>query len=135
METIIGFVEDVVFRSDDTGYTVSKINVNKETITAVGVVPFIKDGQNVKIKGNWIVHKQFGQQFKIEEFEEILPTSVEAIEKYLSAGIIYGIGPITAKKIVAHFGEETFDIMENNIERLMEVEGIGKKKIRKIYES
>lgn len=135
METIIGFVEDVVFRSDDTGYTVSKINVNKETITAVGVVPFIKDGQNVKIKGNWIVHKQFGQQFKIEEFEEILPTSVEAIEKYLSAGIIYGIGPITAKKIVAHFGEETFDIMENNIERLMEVEGIGKKKFRIIYES
>ena len=135
METIIGFVEDVVFRSDDTGYTVSKINVNKETITAVGVVPFIKEGQNVKIKGNWIVHKQFGQQFKIEEFEEILPTSVEAIEKYLSAGIIYGIGPITAKKIVAHFGEETFDIMENNIERLMEVEGIGKKKFRIIYES
>ena len=135
METIIGFVEDVVFRSDDTGYTVSKLNVNKETITAVGVVPFIKDGQNVKIKGNWIVHKQFGQQFKIEEFEEILPTSVEAIEKYLSAGIIYGIGPITAKKIVAHFGEETFDIMENNIERLMEVEGIGKKKFRIIYES
>lgn len=135
METIIGFVEDVVFRSDDTGYTVSKISVNKETITAVGVIPFIKDGQNVKIKGNWIVHKQFGQQFKIEEFEEILPTSVEAIEKYLSAGIIYGIGPITAKKIVAHFGEETFDIMENNIERLMEVEGIGKKKFRIIYES
>lgn len=135
METIIGFVEDVVFRSDDTGYTVSKINVNKETITAVGVVPFIKEGQNVKIKGNWIVHKQFGQQFKIEEFEEILPTSVEAIEKYLSAGIIYGIGPITAKKIVAHFGEETFDIMENNIERLMEVEGIGQKKFRIIYES
>ena len=135
METIIGFIEDVVFRSDDTGYTVSKINVNKETITAVGVVPFIKEGQNVKIKGNWIVHKQFGQQFKIEEFEEILPTSVEAIEKYLSAGIIYGIGPITAKKIVANFGEETFDIMENNIERLMEVEGIGQKKFRIIYES
>lgn len=135
METIIGFVEAIVFRSDDTGYTVSKINVNKETITAVGTVPFMKDGQNVKLKGKWIVHKQFGQQFKIEEFEEILPTSVDAIEKYLSAGIIYGIGPVTAKKIVDHFGEETFDIMENNIERLMEVDGIGKKKFGIIYES
>ena len=83
MENIIGFVEAIVFRSDDTGYTVSKINFNKETITAVGTVPFIKEGQNVKLKGEWIVHKQFGKQFKIEEFEEILPTSVEAIEKYL----------------------------------------------------
>ncbi|MDQ0148795.1 ATP-dependent RecD-like DNA helicase [Eubacterium multiforme] len=135
MENIIGFVEAIVFRSEDTGYTVSKINFNKETITAVGTVPFIKEGQNVKLKGEWIVHKQFGKQFKIEEFEEILPTSVEAIEKYLSAGIIYGIGPVTAKKIVDHFGEETFDIMENNIERLMEVDGIGKKKFGIIYES
>lgn len=135
MENIIGFVEAIVFRSDDTGYTVSKIIVNKETITAVGTVPFMKDGQNVKLKGEWIVHKQFGQQFKIEEFEEILPTSVDAIEKYLSAGIIYGIGPVTAKKIVDHFGEETFDIMENHIERLMEVDGIGKKKFGIIYES
>lgn len=135
MENIIGFVEAIVFRSDDTGYTVSKINFNKETITAVGTVPFIKEGQNVKLKGEWIVHKQFGKQFKIEEFEEILPTSVEAIEKYLSAGVIYGIGPVTAKKIVNHFGEDTFNIMENNIERLMEVDGIGKKKFGIIYES
>ena len=135
MENIIGFVEAIVFRSDDTGYTVSKINFNKQTITAVGTVPFIKEGQNVKLKGEWIVHKQFGKQFKIEEFEEILPTSVEAIEKYLSAGVIYGIGPVTAKKIVNHFGEDTFNIMENNIERLMEVDGIGKKKFGIIYES
>ncbi|BFK80347.1 ATP-dependent RecD-like DNA helicase [Clostridium baratii] len=135
METIIGVVEAIVFKSDDTGYTVSKINVNKETVTAVGVVPFIKDGQQVKLTGEWIVHKQFGKQFKIEDFEEILPTKVEAIEKYLSAGIIYGIGPVTAKKIVSHFGEDTLNIMENNIERLMEVDGIGKKKFTIIYES
>lgn len=135
METIIGVVEAIVFKSDDTGYTVSKINVNKETVTAVGVVPFIKDGQQVKLTGEWIVHKQFGKQFKIEDFEEILPTKVEAIEKYLSAGIIYGIGPVTAKKIVSHFGEDTLNVMENNIERLMEVDGIGKKKFTIIYES
>ncbi|MGL4573128.1 MAG: SF1B family DNA helicase RecD2 [Clostridium sp.] len=135
MESIIGFVEAIVFKSDDTGYTVTKINVNRETVTAVGVVPFIKDGQQVKLTGEWIVHKQFGKQFKIEEFEEILPTKVEAIEKYLGAGIIYGIGPVTAKKIVSHFGEETLNVMENNIERLMEVDGIGKKKFTIIYES
>lgn len=135
MEKIVGFVEAIVFRGEDTGYTVAKVNMNKDTITAVGTVPFMKEGQNVKLKGDWIVHKQFGKQFKIEEFEEILPTSVEAIEKYLSAGIIYGIGPVTAKKIVNHFGEETFDVLENNIERLMEIEGIGQKKFRIIYES
>ncbi|MEG1003542.1 MAG: ATP-dependent RecD-like DNA helicase [Clostridium sp.] len=135
MESIIGFVEAIVFKSDDTGYTVTKINVNRETVTAVGVVPFIKDGQQVKLTGEWIVHKQFGKQFKIEEFEEILPTKVEAIEKYLGAGIIYGIGPVTAKKIVSHFGEETLNVMENNIERLMEVDGIGKKKFTIIYKS
>ncbi|MGL5378641.1 SF1B family DNA helicase RecD2 [Clostridium sp.] len=135
METINGIVESIVFKSDDTGYVVSKIIVNKEVINAVGVVPFLKEGQHVKLKGQWVLHKQFGRQFNIEEYEEVLPNSIEGIEKYLSTGIIHGIGPVTAKKIVEKFGENTLDILDNNIEKLQEIEGIGEKKFAIIYES
>ncbi|WP_411168975.1 ATP-dependent RecD-like DNA helicase [Clostridium sp. MB05] len=135
MEFLNGIVESIVFKSDDTGYVVSKIRSDKECISAVGIVPFLKEGQYVKLKGQWVLHKQFGRQFNIEEYEEILPDSVEGIEKYLSTGIIHGIGPITAKKIVKKFKEKTLDILDNNIERLQEVEGIGEKKFKIIYES
>ena len=135
MEVLNGFVESIVFRSSDTGYVVCKIRNEKNIVSAVGTVPFIKEGQNVKLTGEWVVHKQFGKQFNIHEFQEITPTSIDGIEKYLSAGIIHGIGPITAKKIIKKFGEDTLDILENHIERLMEIEGIGKKKFEIIYES
>lgn len=135
MEILNGIVETIVFKSDDTGYVVSKIRIDKETINAVGVVPFLKEGQQVKIKGQWVIHKQFGRQFNIEEYEEVLPNSVEGIEKYLSTGIIHGIGPVTAKKIVQKFGVDTLDILDNHIERLKEIEGIGERKFKIIYES
>ena len=135
MEVLNGFVESIVFKSEDTGYVVCKIRSEKNLFSAVGTVPFIKEGQNVKLTGEWTVHKQFGNQFNIQDYEELLPNSLDGIEKYLSAGIIHGIGPITAKKIIEKFGEETLDIMENSIERLMEIEGIGEKKFQIIYES
>lgn len=135
MEFLNGIVESIVFKSDDTGYVVSKIRVDKDCINAVGIVPFLKEGQSVKLKGQWVLHKQFGRQFNIDEYEEILPDSIGGIKRYLSTGIIHGIGPITAKKIVDRFKEETLDILENNIERLQEIEGIGEKKFKIIYES
>ena len=135
MEVLNGFVENIVFKSEDTGYVVCKIRNEKELVSAVGTVPFMKEGQNVKLTGYWTVHKQFGNQFNIQEYEELLPNSLDGIEKYLSAGIIHGIGPVTAKKIIEKFGDETLDIMENNIERLTEIEGIGEKKFQIIYES
>ncbi|MGL5150199.1 MAG: SF1B family DNA helicase RecD2 [Clostridium sp.] len=135
METLNGFVEDIVFKSEDTGYVVAKVNIDKQIICAVGIVPFLKEGINIKMTGEWTVHKSFGKQFKMDSVEEIMPTSVTAIEKYLSSGIINGIGPVTAKKIVQHFGESTLDILDNNIEKLKEIEGIGDKKFEIIYES
>ena len=135
MEVLNGFVENIVFKSEETGYVVCRIRADKNLVSAVGTVPFIKEGQNVKLTGYWTVHKQFGNQFNIQDYEEILPNSIDGIEKYLSAGVIHGIGPITAKKIIEKFGEETLDIMENHIERLMEIEGIGEKKFQIIYES
>ncbi|WP_055071464.1 ATP-dependent RecD-like DNA helicase [Clostridium massiliamazoniense] len=135
MEELSGIVESIVFKSDDTGYTVMKFRENNNVYTAVGTVPQVKEGQNLKLSGEWIVHKQFGKQFKIESLEEILPTSIEGIKKYLSSGIIHGIGPVTAKKIVEKFGEKTLEILDNEIDRLKEVEGIGKKKLEIIIES
>ena len=135
MEVLNGFVENIVFKSEDTGYVVCKIRSENKLISAVGTVPFMREGQNVKLTGYWTVHKQFGNQFNIQDYEELLPNSLDGIEKYLSAGIIHGIGPVTAKKIIEKFGAETLDIMENNIERLMEIEGIGEKKFQIIYES
>lgn len=135
MEILDGLVEDIIFKSEDTGYTVAKIIYNKEAITIVGTMPLINEGQQIELKGEWIKHKQFGRQFNVEEYKEILPTSIKEIEKYLSTGIIRGIGPVTAKKIVKIFGKETLNILDNNIERLKEVEGIGKKKYNIIYKS
>ncbi|WP_288678251.1 ATP-dependent RecD-like DNA helicase [uncultured Clostridium sp.] len=135
MEVLNGIVESIVFKSSDTGYTVIKFRENNIIHTAVGVLPHVKEGQNLKITGTWVNHSQFGKQFKVEECEEILPTSKDGIEKYLSSGIIQGIGPVTAKKIVNKFGEDTLNILDNNIERLKEIEGIGKKKLETIIES
>lgn len=135
MEALNGIVESIVFKSSDTGYTVIKFRENNIIHTAVGVLPHVKEGQNLKITGSWVNHSQFGKQFKMEECEEILPTSKDGIEKYLSSGIIQGIGPVTAKKIVNKFGEDTLNILDNNIERLKEIEGIGKKKLETIIES
>lgn len=135
MEALNGIVESIVFKSSDTGYTVIKFRENNIIHTAVGVLPHLKEGQNLKITGSWVNHSQFGKQFKVEECEEILPTSKDGIEKYLSSGIIQGIGPVTAKKIVNKFGEDTLNILDNNIERLKEIEGIGKKKLETIIES
>lgn len=135
MEILEGLVEAIIFKSDDSGYIVAKITANKELVTIVGIMPLIKEGQQIEVKGDWINHKQFGRQFNVAEYKEVLPTSAREIEKYLSTGIIHGIGPVTAKKIVKAFGVETLDILDNDIERLREVEGIGEKKFNIIYES
>lgn len=135
MEEIIGVVELIVFNNEENGYTIAKIKDNKNLMTIVGIMPYINEGQNLKLTGEWIQHPKFGKQFKVQKSEEVLPSTLIGIEKYLSSGVIAGIGPVTAKKIVSHFGEETLDILDNNIERLSEIEGVGKKKINLIYES
>ena len=135
MEVLEGFVEVILYKNEDTGYVVSKINQNNNPITAVGLIPYLKEGQQVKLTGEWIVHKQFGKQFNMKTCEEIVPTSIEGIERYLSSGVIRGIGPVTAKKIINHFGEETLEVLDRNIERLKEIDGIGEKKYNIIYES
>lgn len=129
MQEIQGTVEVIVFKNEDNGYVVAHIKDKKKKITITGCIPYISEGQNLKLQGEWFTHPQFGEQFKVTSCEEVIPNSLEGIEKYLSSGVISGIGPVTAKKIVEHFGEKTLEILDENIERLKEIEGIGDKKI------
>lgn len=135
MPDIQGTVEDIVFKNDENGYVVARIKDGNKLHTIVGTIPYITEGQVLHLSGQWVNHPQFGEQLKVEHCEELLPNSTTGIEKYLASGAISGIGPVTAKKIVDKFGQATFDVLENNIERLKEIEGIGDKKIAIIYES
>ncbi len=98
MQEIQGFIEDILLKMMKWICS-SKIRKKKELITIVGCMPYITEGQNLKLKGEWVIHPQFGNQFKVEICEEIVPDTVAGIERYLSSGIISGIGPVTAKKL------------------------------------
>jgi exodeoxyribonuclease V alpha subunit len=135
MEEIKGTVEEIVFHNDENGYSIARIKTEKGSSTIVGCIPYIVEAQNLILKGEWVIHPKFGHQFKVETYEEIVPSTLLGIEKYLSSGVISGIGPVTAKKIVEKFGEASLDVLDYNIERLKEIEGIGDKKITLIYDS
>ncbi len=132
---IQGVVDQIVYKNDDNGYVVLKLKTKDDLIAAVGYVPFITEGQRIKIEGEWVIHPTFGQQVKIKSCEEILPSNIEGIERYLSSGLIPGIGPVTAKNIVKKFGEDSLDIIEMNPGKLKEVDGIGEKKAFAISEA
>jgi exodeoxyribonuclease V alpha subunit len=135
MSEILGVVSDIIFQNENNGYIIAKIKQDNDVHTITGFIPYIQEGINLKLIGEWFLHPKFGQQFKVQSCEEIVPNSIDGIKKYLSSGIISGIGPVTAKKIVDFFGEKTLEILDNNIERLTEIEGIGEKKVGKIAES
>lgn len=130
-----GIIDHIIYKNDENGYVVAKLRSNKDMVSIVGYIPFLKEGQHVRIQGEWTVHQTFGQQIKVDNCEEIVPSTTEGIEKYLASGLIKGIGPVTAKKIVEKFGTDALDIIEMNPERLTEIEGIGSKKAAMIAES
>jgi exodeoxyribonuclease V alpha subunit len=136
MITLEGTVQNIIFRNESSYYTVARIESNKSNdkklITVVGIFPSISAGRTCNFQGDWVVHKTYGKQFSVFSYEEILPKSQHGIEQYLSS-FIKGIGPSTAKKLVAHFGTSVFDIIEENPERLREIKGI--RNIKKIIAS
>ena len=129
---ITGIVEDVVFQNNVNSFTVLDISSGGELITAVGELPEISAGEKVVLSGNWTVHSNFGRQFSIERFERYMPETSAQFLKYLSSGAIRGIGPVTARHIVERFGDNTFNVIENEPDRLTFIKGISKDKAEKI---
>jgi len=125
---IVASVENTVFRNAENGYSVINVSYNKKRLTCVGTIPEVFEGQTLELDGEFIVNKKFGEQFQINEAKVVEPTTAPAIEKYLASGLIYGIGPVTAKKIVDEFGEDTLSIMEFNPIKLAKIRGISKQK-------
>jgi len=129
-----GIVERVTYHAEDSGYTVARLKVpgERDLITIVGRFPDMHAGQTLRLTGYWRDHLKYGRQFQVMHAQETKPATLTGLEKYLGSGLIKGIGPVTAKRIVAHFGLETLDIIEQSCSRLIEVPGIGKMRVTMI---
>lgn len=127
-----GTVEDIIFQNSDNGYAVFSVDNGESEVICVGIVPNLHNGESLKVIGNWTVHPSYGRQLSVEFYEKTIPTTIDGIEKYLSSGVIKGIGPKTAKKIVEKFGETTFYIIEEKPDRLVEIKGLTYEKAVRI---
>ena len=132
METITGYVDHIIYRSAENGYTVFEMVCEEEEITCVGVFSDIAEGENIEAKGEYTEHPTYGRQFKVHSFEEKAPEDEIAIERYLGSGAIKGIGLALAARIVRRFKKDTFRIIEEEPERLAEVKGISERKAMEI---
>ena len=150
LSSLTGVIERITFHSEESGYTVARLNTGNvkqswcafpcavkrrgvaPLITVVGSFANIQAGQTLQLQGTWTEHPQYGSQFKVVSYKETKPATLTGIEKYLGSGLIKGVGPVTAKRIVKHFGLETLEIIENQIHRLSEVPGIASKRIAMI---
>lgn len=127
LEQLNGTVEGVTFRRADSGFTVLELDVQGELVTVVGVMPGVAEGEELELRGRWDSHPSFGRQFRVELCQQRLPESASAILRYLSSGVIKGIGPVMAEKLVSEFGEATFEVLENEPDRIASIKGISKK--------
>ena len=134
MDFISGVVERITYTNEENGFTVIKIKSKgySELITVVGNFASVNVGASLQIKGQWKYDSKYGKQFQALDFKETVPATIVGIEKYLGSGLIKGIGPVYAKRIVKHFKEDTLRIIEEEPDRLIEVEGIGEKRLQMI---
>lgn len=131
-ESIQGELERIVFHNEENHFTIARLRQNGDLITIVGNLYSVNVGETLKVTGEWESHKTFGFQFKVETFLTIVPSTVNGVKKYLGSGLVKGIGPVMAERLVAKFGAETLDVIDNNIESLGLVDGIGAKRIEMI---
>ena len=129
-----GTVEHIIYCNEDNGYTVMDVGLEDDVITACGVMPYVDEGDSLILWGNWTHNPKYGRQFKVEQYEREMPADSAAILRYLSSRAIKGVGPKLAERIVARFGDETLDVMENHPEWLADIQGISRKKAEEITE-
>ncbi len=133
--SIKGTVEDVIFYNEENGYIVLDMDVENTLVTAVGNMGDVREGERLTLYGEYVSSQKYGRQFKVEVFERALPESAEEIRKYLGSGVIQGVGPAVAKRIVTAFGERALDIIEQDSAQLSAIKGISPEKAREIGES
>lgn len=131
-ETVQGYIDHIIYRNEENGYTVLSLIVDGEELTCVGFFQYINEGETIKAEGRYTAHMSYGEQFKIDSYETIVPTDAVAIERYLGSGAIKGIGAALSARIVRRFGEDTLRIMQEEPERLAEIKGISERKAREI---
>ncbi|MDE0310927.1 MAG: AAA family ATPase [Caldilineaceae bacterium] len=140
-EILRGVIERITFHNEENGYTVAKLTPENPTsqlphwqkeAAVVGEMVGVAVGEAVELRGQWETHRQYGKQFLVDEMRSVLPATVAGIEKYLGSGLVKGVGPVTAKRIVDHFGAGTLDIIDNDPQRLSEVGGVGRKRVSMI---
>ena len=137
LEAIQGVVERIVYQSPDGTYTVARLyqERRRELVTIVGKLLELKEGELLRLEGQWAVHKRFGRQFEVENYQVVTPTTSAGIERYLGSGLVPGIGPELAGRLVRTFGDRTLEIIEHEPERLREVDGIGPKRQQEIVQA
>ena len=134
-EEITGTVESVVYRNEQNGYTILEVSTaEKKLVTVVGTMPFVSEGESITVRGGYVTHSEYGRQFKADSFEKRIPEQPDAILKYLSSGVIKGIGPKTAEKIVEMYGADTFEVMSNHPDWLADFKGISSRRALEIGE-
>lgn len=134
MDEIVGYIERITFQNPENGFTIAQLQENRKSglTCIVGTLPSISPGETLRCQGKWKQHLVHGMQFEVERYKTEVPASIEGIKKYLGSGLIKGIGPTYAGRIVDKFGTSTLDIIEKEPERLLEIPGLGKKKLSKI---
>jgi exodeoxyribonuclease V alpha subunit len=144
MDTLQGIVERITYYNEENGYTVLRLKpqgragsfaTNQDLVTVVGNLPEITPGESLKLRGEWTTHRDHGRQFKAETCEQVLPATVEGIKKYLGSGLIKGVGPVTAARIVKKFGLDTLDVLDHQPARIREVLGVGPKRAQSIAQA
>lgn len=132
---ITGQIGDIIYQNEVNSYTIAVLETEEDTLTVVGYLPFINVGDNLKLTGNFVTHKEYGEQFKIETFEKIMPQTLDSLEKYLANGTIKGIGPSTARKIIETFGEETVNVFKFEPQKLAQIKGVTPQRAIEIAQS
>ena len=130
-ESIKGCIDLITYFNQESGYMIARLvpEGKRERITVVGSVAALKEGETIEVEGDWVSHPKYGRQFKIESYRQVHPSTLEGIQKYLGSGLIKGIGPVSARRIVAHFGAQTLEIIDADPYRLLEVDKLGKSRV------
>lgn len=130
-----GTVQDIKFTNEENGYTICTVCVEDEMVTFVGIMPFLAVGEEICAQGDFVVHKTYGEQFRVESYEKTLPQTAEAIALFLKSKAIRGVGEKTAARLVKTFGEETLDVIEQDYKQLTRVSGISPQKAKEIHDA